>query len=211
MAKFPEPPLAVDLAKIPADVHILRAGHTIWRVYFAGGAHPTSWAQFRSWGPTDARFDHHDPPPSIQKKEILYGAIGGKAAVTAIAEVFQASRVVERGRRMPAWVAFQTTRDLRLLDLTGTWPTKAGASMAINTGQRARARRWSQAIYVAYAPLLDGLLYGSSMNGNQPSVALYERSLSAMPTTPLFHRQLSDPAVLNRLKNACRAVGYTLV
>jgi len=32
--------------------------------------------------------------------------------------------------------------------------------MALASGQRARARRWSQAIYEAF-PQVDGLLYGS--------------------------------------------------
>ena len=210
MLKFPEPPTPAALAAIGADIQLLPAGTRIWRVYFQAGAHPTTWGQFRAWGPTDARFDHHVPPPSVQAREVLYGAIGRKAAITAIAEVFQASRVVERARRAPTWVAFDSTRDLRLLDLTSTWPTRAGASVAITSGNRAKARRWSQAIYAAF-PDVDGLLYGSSMNANQPCVALYERSLRTIPARPVFHRLLSDPAVLTLLKNACAAVGYALV
>jgi hypothetical protein len=193
-----------------ADIQVLPAGTRIWRVYFQAGAHPTTWGQFRAWGPTDARFDHHVPPPSVQTREILCGAVGPMAAITAIAEVFQISRVVERTRRAPTWVAFDCTRDLRLLDLTDTWPTRAGASMAITSGQRARARRWSQAIYTVF-PDVDGLLYGSSMNANHLCVALYERARGAMPERPVFHRLLSDPAVLTLLKNACAAVGYALV
>lgn len=210
MPKFPEPPTPAELAAIGADIQVLPAGTRIWRVYFQAGAHPTTWGQFRAWGPTDARFDHQVPPPSVQTREILYGAVGPTAAITAIAEVFQASRVVERARRAPTWAAFDCTRDLRVLDLTDTWPTRAGASMAITSGQRARARRWSQAIYTVF-PDVDGLLYGSSMNANQLCVALYERALGAMPARPVFHRLLSDPAVLTLLKNACAAVGYALV
>lgn len=189
---------------------MLAAGSRIWRVYFQGGAHPTTWDQFRAWGPTNARFDHHPPPPSLKTEQILYGAIGANAAVTSIAEVFQAARVVDRRHAAPSWVAFHCTRDLELLDLTGTWPTRAGASMAIASGPRSRARLWSQAIYAAF-PQIDGLLYGSSMNANAPSVALYERALTAMPAAPVFHRQLADPAVLTLLKNACNAVNYILV
>ena len=210
MPKFPEPPTPAELAAIGADIQVLPAGTRIWRVYFQAGAHPTTWGQFRAWGPTDARFDHHVPPPRVQTREILYGAVGPMAAITAIAEVFQASRLVERTRRAPTWVAFDCTRALRLLDLTNTWPTRAGASMAITSGQRARARRWSQRIYTVF-PDIDGLLYGSSMNANHLCVALYERALGAMPARPVFHRLLSDPAVLTLLKNACAAVGYALV
>ena len=209
MAKFPEPPPASELASLGAEVHVLPRGTCIWRVYFHAGAHPTTWEQFRAWGPTEARFDHHLPPPRAQERMILYGATGPGAAVTAVAEVFQADRTVERVRRAPTWVAFNLREELRLLDLTGTWPTRAGASMALTTGQRARARRWYQAIYQAF-PQVDGLYYGSSMHANQPCVALYERALRAMPAHPVFHRMLSDPTVLTLLKNACGEVNYFL-
>lgn len=210
MPKFPEPPSAEELAAIGSEIRAVAAGTTIWRLYFQAGNHPTTWDQFRAWGPTAARFDHQLPPPSLQARQILYGAVGAKAGVTTIAEVFQATRVVERFRRAPAWVAFDVTRELRLLDLTGTWPTRAGASMVIASGLRARARRWSQAIYDAF-PDIDGLVYSASMYANKPCVALYERALTAMPARPVFHRQLSDPVVLTLLKNTCAEVGYALV
>ena len=209
MPKFPEPPTRSTLASIGADIHLLPEGTRVWRLYFQAGAHPTTWGQFRAWGPTGARFDHQLPPPRAQDREILYGAVGAKAAVTAIAEAFQAVRVVERVRQAPTWAAFDTTRALRLLDLTGSWPTRAGASMALASGQRARARRWSQATYEAF-PQVDGLLYGSSMHANQPCIALYERALGAVPARPVFHRMLSDPAVSTLLKNACAVVNYAL-
>src|SRR5687767_11973599 len=98
----------------------------------------------------------------------------------------------------------------RAATLTDTWPTRAGPSMAITSGQRPRARRWSQAIYAAFLNV-DGLLYGSSMNANHLCVGLYERALGAMPARPVFHRVLSVPTVLTLLKNACAAVGYALV
>lgn len=209
MPKFPEPPPPATLAALGAEVHTLGSPTRVWRVYFRGGDHPTTWDEFRAWGPTGSRFDHHVPPPRLQSRQILYGAIGSRAAVTTIAEVFQSTRVVERARRSPAWVAFDTTEDLHLLDLTGTWPTRVGASMVLTSGPRPRARRWSHAIYEAY-PHIHGLLYGSSMNANEPCIALYERACSAMPSHPVFHRELADPAVLTVLKNACAAVGYAL-
>ena len=81
--------------------------------------------------------------------------------------------------------------------------------MAIHSGLRARARRWSQAIYAAY-PEVDGLCYCSSMHANQPCVALYERSRRALPARPVFHRMLADPAVRTLLRNACHTLGYLL-
>jgi len=209
MAKFPDPPAPAALSLLGPTIQVLSTGTRIFRIFFLGGAHPTSWNQFRAWGPTDARFDHHLPPPSFQAREILYGASGPRGGLTAIAEVFQETRVVDRAFKDPCLIAFETAADLHLLDLTGTWPTMAGASMAISSGLRPRARRWSQAIYTAF-PTVDGLLYGSSMNGNQPCVALYERADRAMPAHPTYIRMLTDPTLLTTLKNACSDLNYTL-
>ena len=166
-----------------------------------------SWRDLRHFGPSNARFDHHVPPPRAQTRGILYAAAD---PVTCIAEVFQATRVIERNAKAPWFVAFDLARGVRLLDLTGRWPTLAGASMAISSGQRPRARRWSAAIHAAY-PDVEGLLYGSSMHANLPSVALYERARTALPSAPAFHRALSDPALLLRLNAAATRIGYRLV
>ena len=105
---------------------------------------------------------------------------------------------------------FSPDRQVRLLDLTGLWPTRAGASMAISSGPRPRAREWSRAIYEAY-PDAEGLWYGSSMCGNAPAVALYERAQDAVPRVPVFHRALAEPALLGMLEACARELGYALV
>ena len=123
-------------------------------------------------------------------------------------KVFQDSRAIDRRARDPWLVAFRLQHKLQLLDLTGTWPTRAGASMAINTGSRFRAQRWSRVIYEAY-PYLHGLYYSSSMHANQPAIALYERAkdTGALSAQPLFHRSLSDPSLLTTLRNAATDLG----
>jgi hypothetical protein len=203
MPKFPEPKTPLGVA---ADIATSR-GTRWYRIYFRGGAHPVAWPDYRYFGPTKSRFDHHLPPPQTQARGILYTA---KDPTTCLAEVFQATRVIDRNSNSPWLVGFDLSRDLSLLDLTGTWPTLAGASMAIATGRRDRARRWSQAIYAAY-PNVEGLLYGSSMHANKPAAAFYERAGSAMPAAPAFHRALSDPALLPRLNTAATKLGYKLV
>jgi hypothetical protein len=203
VAKLPEPPRPLTT---PAEPRRLAAGTRLWRVYRRGGAHPASFGELRHFGPTDARFDHHDPPPRVQDKAILYAA---DEPTTCLAEAFQATRVIERAAGDPWLVGFDTARDLTLLDLTGAWPTRAGASMAINSGPRPRARQWSQAIYDAYP--VDGLWYASSMHANRPSVALYERGRDAVPAAPSFHRALVDPAIRSRLDAAAKRLGYALV
>ena len=179
LAKFPEPPPPTDLAaKVAPDVKTIPAGTTLWRVYFRGGRHPMAWNQFRSDGPVPGgRFDHHGGQPNSQGRAILYAALEGP---TCLAEVFQAARVINRYRRDPWMVAFRTMSALDLLDLTGSWPTRAGGSMAINSGPRSRAQRWACAIYQAY-PAIHGILYPSSMDANRPALALFERAIARHP------------------------------
>ncbi len=203
MAKLPEPP---DPLTAKAQTMTLGAGTLLCRIYFRGGSHATTWSRFRFFGPTQARFDHHDPPPRVQAKGILYAAI---SPITCLAEAFQATRVVDRVARDPWLVIFSLARAIVLLDLTGTWPTAAGASMAINSGPRPRARRWSQSIYAAY-PSVEGMLYCSSMHANQPAIALFERAQNAIPAAPSFHRALADPGLLLRLNAAATLLGYQL-
>jgi hypothetical protein len=205
---LPHPPSVADLQKVGPEVHVLPRGAVVWRVYFRAGSYPSSWNAFRSYGPTAARFDHHDEPPAVHPaKAILYGA---DSSPTCLAEVFQDTRVVDRGRDQPALAAFQLMQDVSLLDVTGAWPTRAGASMAISTGSRRRAREWSRAIYDAY-PQLAGIRYGSSMNANRPAFALYERSGVALPGAPLLDLPLSHPGLAVLLARAARRFGYRLV
>lgn len=204
MAKLPPPP---DPLPVGPVVTTRRKGTRCWRLYFAGGEHSATWRDFRFFGPTHARFDHHDDPPHVQGRGILYAA---DSPMTCLAEVFQITRVIDRTSRAPWLVALEFARDVTLLDLTGMWPTRAGASMAIGSGPRPRARQWSRAIYTQYTKV-EGLLYASAMHANEPSLALYERAASAVPAVPTFHRALSDPALLPRLNASATLLGYGLV
>ena len=207
MPKFPEPPAPERLAAIPPALQTLPAGSELWRLYFRAGTHPASWHTFRTYGPVrGGRFDHHLPPPRMQDRAILYVASAGP---TGVAEVFQDNRLIDRTTRQPWLVGFATVADLLLLDLTGLWPTRAGASLALTAGPRPRAQRWSRAIYLAY-PQVHGLVYGSSMHGNAPALALDERALPALPATPFFHAPLATPALLLPLRQLALQLGYAL-
>ena len=207
MAKFPEPPSVARLRAIRPQLRRLPAGTDLWRIYFAGGVHPTTWNGFRFFGPTDSRFDHQLLPRSVQARGLLYVA---DSALTCLAEVFQASRTIDRSLRVPRLACFTLSRDLQLLDLASAWVTRAGASTAIHSGMRARARRWSAAIYDAY-PHIDGLAYCSSMNANAPALALYERAAGALPSGVRLDRALADGALLPQLDHAGLTLGYALV
>ena len=84
--------------------------------------------------------------------------------------------------------------------------------MAINSGNRVRARAWARAFYAAY-PDLHGIYYGSSMNGNQPAIALTDRAeaLAALAEYPEFNRPLADDALLDVLKHCANQLGYALL
>ncbi len=203
----PLPPLAhLRSLSLEGAIRGVPEGTEWWRVYKRGGNHPTRWDQFRYVGPLGFRFDHHLSPVRRQRRGILY--LGGDI-LTCIAETFQATRYVDRERDAPWLVAFQLVRSLQVLDLTSLWPTRAGASTAINDGPRAVTRNWSRAIYEAY-PDVDGLWYGSSMAQFRPCIALYERGRAALPARPTLNRSLSDPALLDALAAATEDMHYLL-
>ena len=209
MAKFPEPPLPGGLAAIPPQLKPLQVAEELWRIYFRGGRYPTLWQDFRYYGPTGARFDHHPLPSRVHADRAIMYAAG--SALTALAEVFQKTRVIDRVRDEPWLVAFRTVRIVQLLDLGlgSAWPTRAGASSNINSGPRPRAQRWSVRIHGDY-PGVEGLYYCSSMHGNMPAVAFNERAIDALPAAPSFHRALADPTLLTVMQNAAQDLGYRL-
>lgn len=213
MPKLPRNPSLEQLKALSPDLYTLKSGLTLWRIYFRGGPHPTSWSVFRKFGPLDGRFDHHFPDeqgePKSQTRGILYGAETG---ATCFAEVFQRTRVIDRFRREPWLVAFEVATPLKLLDLTGSFATRAGASMALMTGPRAVARRWAQTFYEAY-PEVQGVYYPSSMYANAPAIALNERAVTAgaMPGVPNFHRALADNALHTVIRNVARDIGYKVI
>jgi hypothetical protein len=209
LAKLPNPP--DGLARIPPELKTLPAGAELWRIYKRGGRHPVLWNTFRSFGPLrTARFDHHlpgeDGAPRSQDRMILYAA---SEIATCLAEFFQDTRTISRDAEEVCLVGFQLRLEVVLLDLTGVWPTQAGASMAINSGPRSRSRLWSQTVYEAY-PEVQGFYYASSMHANRPAFALYERAQPALPAAPVFNRPLSDPALLGDLDRAAGILNFKL-
>jgi hypothetical protein len=100
-------------------------------------------------------------------------------------------------------------RSVRLLDLTGGWPTRAGASQAIASGPRGRAQAWARAIYEAY-PAVEGLWYPSSMHGGPTALVLFERAEDALPAAPEVAIPLSHPGLLPDLVRAADVLGYLI-
>ena len=190
----------------------LPAGTRLHRIYRRGGDFPTLWNAFRHFGPTAARFDHQEPDARgrgrIQTRGILYAATD---IPTALAEVFQARRSINRALDAPWLVSAELATELVLLDLTDTYPLKAGGSMKLASGPTVYAQAWSRGFYEVYTEIA-GLLYPSSL-ANRPVVALYERAVKTGPFSapPRFHRALSDALLLEPMRNVAREIGYDLV
>jgi hypothetical protein len=214
MSKFPEPPPVSLLKKIPAAIHELPAGTVVSRIFFAGGDYPTAWDAFRYYGPTASRFDHHllneAGEAHEQERGIMYLAAGPESIPTCLAEAFQATRAIDRFSRLPVLCGFELASPLRLLDLRGPFVAAMGASTAIHSGPKPRARRWAQQLYQAY-PEIDGLLYCASMFANEPAIALFERGSKAIPGRPVFHRELKDPVLANVLTETAEKIRYLLI
>jgi hypothetical protein len=208
MPKFPQPPGVAALRRIAAQTLILAADTTLARIYFAAGPHPSRWNEFRSAGPTAARWDHHlsNSRGVKQIRAVLYCA---PDIDTCAAEVFQATRRIDRTRNAPVLVVFALREAVTLLDLRGTFATTMGASTAIHSGPRSRSRAWARELYEAY-PGIQGLYYGSSMNGHAPAVALNDRAQQAMPEQPQFHRALNDDLLVDTLQQIALRLSYGL-
>ncbi len=208
MAKPPDPPPVEVLRGLRPSFATFEEGTTLARLYFASSKHPVAWNQFRSWGPVrGARFDHHHMSdqgrPIEQYRSILYCA---QNAITCIAEVFQDARVIDRTRDDPYLSAFSLLRPIRLLDLTGEFATRMGASLAIHSGHRFRTRRWAAALHDAFDH--DGLLYFSSMHPGETAIALNERAQNALPPSPDFNRPLADPSLTDSIDACADRLGY---
>lgn len=204
--RLPNPP---PVFPVGPDLHVINAGETVWRIYFKGGRHPTTWKSFRYYGPTSSRFDHHTLPKRIHNiRGILYSTCEADAIRTALAEVYQDTRLIDRYYQDPWLAAYSLDKPLSLLDTGDKWPGRAGGNMAINSGSRFQSKKWSRKIYSQY-PNVHGIWYPSSIS-NKMCIALYERAAYALPARPVFNRALSDPSLLAGLSQFAADLNYQL-
>jgi hypothetical protein len=213
MSRLPQPP-AVDvlraLLRPDEDIVAVHSGTRLVRVFAAAGRHQQRWNTFRTTGPLPhARFDPQAPGDGETAGQgVLYF---GLTVRTSVAEVFQQTSVVDRNTRRPHLVVFQPRRTLRLLDLTGLWPTRAGASQEISSGPKDVTQAWARAIRAAF-PDLDGLWYRSSMDAGDPAVCLWDPpAATALPERPDILLPLDYPGLDLPLARVCESLNYTLL
>ena len=170
MARLPQPPDADVLASVlrpDEDIVSVHPATRLVRVFTVSGRHPQQWNGFRRTGPLPhARFDTHPPGPRGRPTDapghgVLYF---GLSVRTSIAEVFQDTSIVDRVTRRPFLVVVRPTRTLRLLDLSGLWPTQgrrvagdqqrtAGTHAGMGAGDPAGASGPGRPV----VPVVDGL------------------------------------------------------
>jgi hypothetical protein len=217
MARLPRPPEAAALRALlrpSEDIVAVSPATRLVRIFAARSAHPQQWNSFRRAGPLPhARFDPQ--PPTPDGKPSAESGLGvlyfGLSVRTSLAEVYQASSTVDRVTRGPYLVVLRPRRTLRLLDLSGLWPTRAGSSQEISSGPKRTTQEWARAIRAAH-PDLDGLWYRSSMDSGDPAVCLWDPpSADTLPDHPDVLLPLSHAGLDLPLARVCDELNYTLI
>ncbi|MDV6012247.1 RES family NAD+ phosphorylase [Haloechinothrix sp. LS1_15] len=216
MSRLPLPPSPAALAtglRMDEDIVAVHPATRLVRIFNAEGRHRQTWDSFRYTGPLPhGRFDPQQPdeeggPTTDPENGVLYF---GLSARTGIAEVYQATSTVDRVTRAPHVAVIRPVRTLRLLDLTGLWPTRMGASQEIASGPKKITQVWARAIRAAY-PDLDGLWYPSSMDSGNPAICLWDPSArSALPSDPDLLLPLSHPGLDMPIARVCNELNYVM-
>lgn len=196
-----------DVVELPSD------SRQLWyRMYPRGGPYPTEWNVFRDYGPLPGggRFDPHGGKPGPSDQNVLYLA---DSITTVIAEGCQ-ERLIDPADTRDRYIAeFLLEESVRVLDLRGAWPTRAGASQLLVAANHSRPQRYARVLYREYVRssprLLDGVMWRSSMDGNGRCLALWNCE-SALPATPDQDRSLADPTLRRTVTRAAGELGYDL-
>lgn len=201
--KIPLPPATFILDEA---AHIRHHGDFLFRVYATAGDHPQEWGELREFGPIPGmRFDPHPSPTDDHPGfGVMYTALDH---ITALAEVYQEERVIDRDVRGNALVIWELTRELELLDLTDYWPVRNKGAAAMQMGDKENTPAWAHAIQKQFGDRVDGLYHRSSVTGH-PMITLFERSRSSFPDRPDFNEPLTNAACDELILDACDRLGY---
>ena len=194
------------LVKEPDDIVDYTA--MVWRIHRTQGQHVLPWNALRTYGPLPSmRWDPHPGPhPTPTTIGVLYAATD---IATSLAEVYQTTRVVDTHTGAPTLTAWQPTRPVRLLDLSGTWLLRNSASAALLAAPRSTCRRWACAIHSTW-PDLDGLYAPSTMTG-RPNIVLWNNAIDSIPALPSFSRPLGHPLIWSITQASAAQIGYRIV
>lgn len=187
-AKVPRKP-PVALRRDAGDVVVFQ--DVLWRIHRTQGENALAWNALRTYGPlATMRYDPQPQPLGSHAEGVAYAATD---FATALAEVFQSTRIVDTVSFAPQVTAWWTVRPLRLLDLTGTWALRNGAAAALNAAPHSTCRAWAGSIRSTW-PDLDGLWASSTMTGGH-DVVLWNPAVGSFPDAPAFSRRLAHPVI----------------
>lgn len=175
--------------------HDLPSGSRLVRL-FDSSRHGATATGFRSYGPL-LRFDHHrgneDGTPGEDAEHGIYYA--AKTLSGCLVEVFGDTGVVVLDRHHVASPILR--RDLRLLDLRGSGPMRAGTKAAIaKVSDRGLSQAWSRHFHEkteVYGDV-DGVIYLNAHN-DEEAIALYERASDVLECPPDRVLRLDDEAL----------------
>ncbi|MBK1788525.1 RES family NAD+ phosphorylase [Prauserella cavernicola] len=216
MARLPLPPArAVLLNELRRneDIVAVHPATRLVRVFTARGNHPQRWDTFRYTGPLPhGRFDPQQPRHGESVHDPHNGVLYfGLSVRTSIAEVFQTTSTVDRKTRGPHLVVVRPSRTLRLLDLSGLWPTRVGASQEISSGPKKITQAWARAVRAAFGDL-DGVWYRSSMDSGSPAICLWDPPAGgALPVSPDVLLPLDHPGLDVPLSRVCQELNYLML
>lgn len=198
-----QPPAQLDVD----EGDILHLDQRMARIAFGAGPYPLPWGSLRTWGPHPrCRWDPHPLPAGEHPcSGVLYT---GEDLATCVAEVFADTRIVDVHSDAPYLLVWQPTRALRLLDMTGTWALRNGASASLDSAPRSTCRAWARAIATA-RPDLDGLRVRSTMTG-RPMTVLFAPARDAFPELPQASAPLADATIHALLAHMVASIGYAL-
>lgn len=190
------------------DGDVADVQEVLWRIHRTRGPHVVAWNALREYGPLpNVRYDPQPTPAGFHGEGVTYAAVD---LATALAEVFQVTRVVDTVSWAPQATAWVPTRPLRLMDLTETWALRNGAAAALSAAPRRTCRNWARAIRTTW-PDLDGLLAVSTMTGHH-NVVLWNPAADSFPPGPAFSRPLAHPVLWEVARRvAVQDLGYTII
>lgn len=112
----------------------------------------------------------------------------------------------ELATRCQGWLSSRFSKPLSCSIYAAFLPSRSELPPPSTPGP---ARAWARELYDAY-PHIQGLDYGSSMNGHPPAIVLNDRAERATPKQPRFHRALNDDMLVEVLQRICLRLSYGL-
>ncbi len=191
------------LTAVPDDVVVY--DRALFTVYPTTGPYRRPWNRLRTWGPVASRWDPQPEPAADHPDNGVLYAAGD--VTTSLAEVFQDRRAVTLSdhRALAGW---RPTRPLRLLDLTGTWAVRNGASASLHAADKSTCRAWARQIRQTW-PDLDGLHVPSTMT-LRPMLVVYAPAADSFPAWPAVARSLTHPDLAAMITDAADELGWPI-